>query len=231
MRYPALASDYDGTLALDGGVDDATLAALDRVRASGRRLILVTGRQLEDLRSVFPPLAQFDRIVAENGAVLYDPSTRRETVLAKPPPEEFTARLRARGVEPLSVGRVIVATAEPCETAVLVAIRDLGLELEIIFNKGAVMVLPSGINKATGLTAALDELGISARNTIGIGDAENDHAFLRFCGCGVAVANALQTLKDAADLVTKGSAGAGVIEVIDALLATDLKEVEPQLRT
>src|SRR5262249_20577231 len=155
------------------------------------------------------------------GAVVFDPSTGRETVLAEPPPEEFTARLRARGVAPLAVGRVIVATWEPHESAVLAAIRDLGLELEIIFNKGAVMVLPSGVNKATGLGAALEELDIAARGTGGIGDAENDHAFLRRCGCGVAVANALQTLKDTADLVTRGRAGAGVVELIDALVATD----------
>ena len=230
MRYRGLASDYDGTLASDGRVDEATLAALDRVRESGRRLLLVTGRQLDDLRSVFPAFSRFDRIVAENGAVVFDPSTRREAVLAKPPPEEFTARLRAGGVEPLAVGRVIVATWEPHESAVLAAIRDLGLELEIIFNKGAVMVLPSGVNKATGLRAALDGLGIAAPNTVAIGDAENDHAFLRVCGCGVAVANALQPLKDTADLVTRGRAGAGVVELIDALVATDLKEVEPRPR-
>ena len=48
----------------------------------------------------------------------------------------------------------------------------------MIFNKGAVMILPSGVNKATGLAAALEELGLSPHNVVGVGDAENDHAFL-----------------------------------------------------
>ena len=57
-------------------------------------------------------------------------------------------------------------------------IRDLGLELQVIFNKGAVMVLPAGVNKASGLAAALADLGLSPHNVVGVGDAENDHAFL-----------------------------------------------------
>ena len=161
MRYHVLACDYDGTLATDGQVDDSTLAALDRLRASGRKLILVTGRELPDLMEVFPRLDLFDRVVAENGALLFCPSDRTERVLAEPPPPEFAATLRQRDVAPLATGRVIVATWEPQEKAVLETIRELGLELQVIFNKGAVMVLPSGVNKATGLDAALAELRIS----------------------------------------------------------------------
>jgi haloacid dehalogenase-like hydrolase len=51
------------------------------------------------------------------------------------------------------------------------------------------MVLPAGVTKATGLAAALHTLGRSPHNLVGVGDAENDHAFLRLCECAVAVAN------------------------------------------
>ena len=78
----------------------------------------------------------------------------------------------------------------------LEAIHELGLEWQIIFNKGAVMVLPPGVNKASGLAAALEALQLSPVNVVGIGDAENDHAFLSLCGCSVAVANALDAVKD-----------------------------------
>ena len=98
------------------------------------------------------------------------------------------AALRQRGVAPLAAGEVIVATREPHETAVLAAIRELGLELQVIFNKGAVMVLPAGVNKATGLLAALEELKISPHNVVGVGDAENDHSFLKICERSAAVA-------------------------------------------
>ena len=195
MRYVALATDYDGTIALHGRVDEATLSALQRVRASGRRLILVTGRELDDLVGVFPNVDLFDRIVAENGALLYDPAARTKRPLGDPPALEFVQELTRRGVSPLSVGEVIVATWEPNETTVFEVVRDLALELQVVFNKGAVMVLPTGTNKATGLRAALDELGLSVRNTVGIGDAENDQAFLAACECGVAVANALDSVK------------------------------------
>jgi hydroxymethylpyrimidine pyrophosphatase-like HAD family hydrolase len=221
MKYRLLATDYDGTIASQGEVDSATLTALERAAASGRKLVLVTGRHLPDMKTVFPQLEIFDRVVVENGALLYRPSTNKEKLLCEPPPERFLALLREREV-PLQVGRGIVATREPHEDVVLNAIHELGLELHVIFNKGAVMVLPSGVNKATGLRAALDELGISTHSVVGFGDAENDHAFLAICECSVAVGNALPALKERADIVTKAPHGAGVTEVIDQLLADDL---------
>jgi hypothetical protein len=87
------------------------------------------------------------------------------------------------------------------------------------------MVLPSGVNKASGLGAALAECGLSAHNVVGIRDAENDHAFLRTCGCSVAVANALDSIKAEADLVTGGARGDGVREVIERLVESDLADV------
>jgi hypothetical protein len=191
---------------------------------------MVTGRELPDLRATFNHFDLFDRIVAENGAVIYRPATHEEKILAEAPPTEFVEALRKRGVGPISVGRVIVATWEPHQNAVLETIRDLGLELQVIFNKGAVMVLPSGVNKATGLTSALDELGLSPHNTAGIGDAENDHAFLTLCEMSAAVANALPALKEKADLVTNADHGAGVVELINRIVKDDLADLAPRLK-
>jgi hypothetical protein len=229
MRYFALACDYDGTIAKRGIVDGDCLNALTRLKASGRKLILVTGRELDELLLLFPEFPLFDRIVAENGAVLFRPETREEKLMGKRPPEEFVNALRKKGIAPLSVGRVIVATWQPHETAVLGVIRDIGLELQLIFNKGAVMVLPTGINKATGLKAALAELKLSPHNVVGIGDGENDHAFLEICECSAAVANAVPVLKERVDYVAEGDHCAGVVELIDRLLHSDLQELEPKL--
>jgi HAD superfamily hydrolase (TIGR01484 family) len=221
MYLVALATDYDGTLAHHGRVDAQTIAALERVKASGRKLLMVTGRELPDLKRVFERFDLFDVIVAENGSLLYFLETQEERTLAAAPPPELVEALRARGVHPLSVGRGIIATWEPNEATVLDCIRAMGLEWQIIFNKGAVMVLPPGVNKATGLAAALDALELSPLNVLTIGDAENDHAFLTSSGCSVAVANALQAVKETADVVTAADHGAGVIEAIDALLADE----------
>ncbi len=230
MRYFCLVCDYDGTIAHDGRCAPSTVEALKRVRASGRKLILATGRQLPELQEIFPEHSMFDRIIAENGAILYRPEGQDCKALADPPPPVFVEELRRRGVNPLSVGQSIVATWHPHETTVLDVIRDLGLELQVIFNKDAVMVLPSGVNKATGLKAALKELHLSPHNAVGVGDAENDHVFLGMCECSVAVANALPALKERADLVTAGSHGAGVEELIEKLLSEDLASLAPRLK-
>jgi HAD superfamily hydrolase (TIGR01484 family) len=222
MRFKALAVDYDDTLALDSTVAPETASALERLRASGRRLFLVTGRELDDLKRVFPGCPVFDAIVAENGGVLYEPSGGKVRLLHKPPPQKFVDELRAREITPLSLGQVIVATREPNEDVVLKVIKQFGLELKIVFNKGAVMVLPPGVDKASGLAVALQDAGLSFETCIGIGDAENDHAFIERCRYGVAVANALDSLKDQADYVTRLANGAGVTEVIELVLADEL---------
>lgn len=221
MIFDALATDYDGTIAHDGVVDEPTMVALSRARQAGLRLIMVTGRELTDLFNTFAHSTLFDRIVAENGAVVYDPGTQAVDVLAPAPPPSLIEMLAEQHV-PLSVGHAIVATVEPHEHQVLAAIRDLGLEWHVIFNKGSVMALPVEVTKATGLVVALTALGIAHERTIGVGDAENDQAFLRSCGLAVAVANALPSVKERAHLVTAGARGAGVIELIDRLLAGDL---------
>jgi hydroxymethylpyrimidine pyrophosphatase-like HAD family hydrolase len=221
VRCLLLACDYDGTIATQGQVDVSTIGALERLRASGRSLVLVTGRRLEDLLGVCPRVDLFDRVVAENGALLFRPWNRTERVLGEPPPPSLIEELSRRGVADLSIGRVIIATRRAYEDTVIRTIRDLGLLVELSLNKGAVMVLPYGVNKATGLRAALDELGRSARETVGVGDAENDQPFLALCGYSVAVTNALPALKQRVDYVTEAADGAGVVELIRRLLASD----------
>jgi hydroxymethylpyrimidine pyrophosphatase-like HAD family hydrolase len=225
MRYHALATDYDGTLANHGRVAPSTREALERLRGTGRKVILVTGREIEDLERVCPELGIFDLVVAENGGVLYAPSTRELRVLAEPPPPRFAAALLERGIPDVRSGKVVVATWQPHEGTVLDVIRELGLELQVVFNKGAVMVLPSGVNKGTGLRAALADLHLSPHNVVAVGDAENDHALLDGCACRVAVANAVPMLKERADLVTGAAEGAGVVELAARLIATDLVEL------
>ncbi|HEY5741180.1 MAG TPA: HAD family hydrolase, partial [Terrimicrobiaceae bacterium] len=222
MKWQALATDYDGTIATDGVVDEPTRLALVRLKSANVRTFLVTGRELRDFGEMQGFLPIFDMVIAENGAVLYDPATGETRALAPPPPAAFLAELTRRGVNPLGVGISIVATREPHETTVIEVIKDLGLELQVTFNKGAVMILPAGVNKASGLQAALESFGVSPTSVIGVGDAENDHAFLELCGLPVAVANALPALKEKAALVTTHSAGAGVTELIESALRGDL---------
>jgi HAD superfamily hydrolase (TIGR01484 family) len=213
-NWCALAMDFDGTVATDGVIDEPTITALQKFRHDGAKLILVTGRELGDFALIKTPLELFDLVVAENGGVLFNPRTGAERILARPPDQKLIDELRRRGVDQLSVGRVILATWEPHEHIVLEVIKELGVGYNVIFNKGAVMLLPAGIDKAVGLRAALVELKLEADCVIGVGDAENDHAFLELCGLAVAVSNAIPALKAAADLVTSADRGRGVTELL-----------------
>jgi hydroxymethylpyrimidine pyrophosphatase-like HAD family hydrolase len=150
-------------------------------------------------------------------------------VLAERPPEAFLTALRRHHVEPLATGEVIVATWRPHEKLALELIREMGLELAVTFNKGAVMILPAGITKATGLAIALDELQLAPDQVVGVGDAENDHVFLKSCGCSAVVSNAIPMLHREADVVMTKDHGAGVEELADALVATDLAQYQAHL--
>ncbi|MGB6016600.1 MAG: HAD family hydrolase [Nodosilinea sp.] len=218
MKYAVIATDYDGTLATKGRVDDATLVALQRYRQAGGQLLMVTGRQLDELFQVFPHAHLFEGIVAENGAVFYRPDQGTERLLAEPLPPVFIDTLIAQGVGPISQGQSVVATWEPHGETVERIVEELALAATVIRNKKAVMVLPQGVNKASGLAVALAELGVGPEQVVGIGDAENDRSLLASCGLGVAVANAVPELKTLADRVMTGDRGAGVQELIDWLL-------------
>lgn len=214
----AIASDFDGTIGGDDGVAATTVAALARFKASSRKLILVTGRPLGELHDVFEHMTLFDVVVAENGGLLYHPGNDTMRLLAPPPSESFVARLRERGVDELAVGRTIVATHTGHHSVIRETIDEMAPQLEIILNTDALMVLPKGVDKASGLDAALAELSLPPASVAAIGDAENDIIFLRHCGYAVAVANAIPSVKAMADRVTVGVRGAGVEEFIASVL-------------
>jgi hydroxymethylpyrimidine pyrophosphatase-like HAD family hydrolase len=230
MLVHVLACDYDGTIAEAGVVSPETKAMLARVRESGRKLVLVTGRLLDDLRSVCPDVDQlFDAVVAENGALLYLPGPREAKTLGDPPEPALLAALYRNGV-PFTVGASIIASHQAFAEAAVGAIRETGVERSLVFNRGALMLLPGGVTKATGLGAALVALELSAHNTIGVGDGENDHAFLAYCEGAVAVADAVPALRERADLVTGAAGPRGVVELIERHVLSDAIELLPSLR-
>src|SRR3989442_483187 len=229
VNIHVFACDYDGTIADGGRCSPEVAAALGRVRESGRKILLVTGRMLSDLRSVCADVDRvFDAVVAENGAVLYFPETREARTLGDAPESALAEELRRRGV-PFDLGSSIIATTEGYAEAALAAIRQTGVERTLVFNKGALMLVPGGVTKGTGLEAALTVLALSPHNMVGVGDAENDHAFLAMSEGAVAVANGIPALRERADYVRRGPGSRGVIEVIEEHLANDLVALVPRL--
>jgi hydroxymethylpyrimidine pyrophosphatase-like HAD family hydrolase len=229
MIIHVLACDYDGTIADDGQLAPDTAAKLARIRESGRKLFLVTGRMLDDLKRVCPDVDHiFDVVVAENGALVYVPAGRELRRLGDAPEPALIDALQRRGV-PFDVGAAILATTADHADAALAAIRETGVERTLVFNKGAVMLLPGGVTKGTGLTAALDHAQLSPRNLAGVGDAENDHAFLSMCECAAAVADAIPALRERADVVMSAPGARGAEEFIEQHVLKDLADLAPRL--
>ncbi len=217
MYCRAIACDFDGTGATNGHPAPEVYAALAAARTQGIVTLLVTGRVLEDVQRACEDLSPFDAVVAENGAVIHLCSIDRTILIGDPPPEHFLGELRAQGV-PFHTGAVILGTWEQHAYKLLELIRRFGLDGQLIFNRAALMVLPSGINKAVGIRRALEELGRSERNLVAFGDAENDIPMLTEAEMGVAARGSVPAVLSLADDRISQPGGAGVSSYIRTIL-------------
>ena len=213
MKFSALALDYDGTIATNGVFDPTVREAIGEIRRRGITVILVTGRRLPDLHAVAGNLVCFDAIVAENGAVLEFPASGRHVLIGHRPNPAFLQELGRRGI-PFAVGECVIEADGQWAGPMLDVIRKLEQPLILAFNRGRLMLLPQAIGKSTGLRQALFSLRLSIHNTIGVGDAENDHDLLDACEVGAAVAWGSPALRAVADEVIPGTGPAAVADYI-----------------
>lgn len=208
-----LAVDFDGTLAEGGTIAPAAADALAEAARAGVVPILVTGRTTADLAHIVPPEVTFAAAVAENGCVLWLPASDERRPLADPTPQGFVDELIARGVD-AEAGLVYVGFSRVHAPTVQAVVDEMDMAWRITLNKGSGMLLPDGVDKATGLAAAVDALDLEDVRLTAIGDAENDVRMLDAADTAVAVANALEGVKAAADVVTDAADGEGVAEYI-----------------
>jgi len=208
----AVALDLDGTVTEGDALSQAALLEIDRLRRDGLAAVLVTGRIVAELDVAFPGVrSHFDAVVAENGALLMVDGNERD--LAEPVDDALARALGEQGIS-FRRGRVLLAGDAVDAEAIVSAAGRLGLDCQVVRNRGALMVLPAGVSSGTGLLAALEELSISPHNVVAVGDAENDLALLHAAGVGIAVANAVPSLREHADLVLQARDGEGVAELL-----------------
>jgi hypothetical protein len=229
VKLSVIALDYDGTIARGDMLDPSVRDAIAAARTQGIVVLLVTGRILAELRRVAGDLHFVDGVVAENGAVIHFPDSGRTSNLAPLVPEGFVAELRRRGI-PFAAGQCLIDADANEAPRLLEVIRTLELPLVLIFNRGRVMTSPQGVSKATGLHLALETLRLSARNTVAIGDAENDHELLRLAEVGVAVEWGSRSLQAAADVVLSGGGPPAVADYVRTLAAAGRLPVPPRGR-
>jgi hydroxymethylpyrimidine pyrophosphatase-like HAD family hydrolase len=216
-----LACDLDGTLTSGDTIAPETWEALRRAKRAGMAILLATGRRLEtfDAKGLFAELCE--AIVAEDGAVVYFPRLDRTVLPFGRLHPALLQRLAALSI-PMAYGQALVATYVPHDGPILEVLRQIGGGAVVEYNRGAVMVLPPGATKGTGVQFALQELGYSSHNLVTCGDAENDRSLFEIAEVGVAVANAAPAIQALADLVAPYPNAAGVRWLIDCLLTDQL---------
>ena len=185
----AIALDLEGTLDERDRLSKAAMVAVDEIRDGTLVAVLGTGRILTELDAASPGLSdRFDAAVAENGAVLALGDEVPD--LTEPVEEALSTELTNEDVT-LRRSRVLLAgdtvyssrrRGRPSARPSIARSRS---------NRGALMIVPAGVSKATGLQAALNERGISAHNSLALGDAGDDLALLPCGRDRVAVANAV----------------------------------------
>lgn len=226
--FQIIASDIDGTLTSGGEMSSVAVDAIDRVRRAGVVVVFVTGRIEAELAAAFPHIADHaDALVLENGAVAVLDGQSRP--LATPVDDALDGELAERGI-PFRRGRVLVATDAEHATAVVEVIGRLGLDCQMIRNRGAAMVLPAGVTKGTGLDAVLAHLHRSPHNAIALGDAENDLSMFAAAEVGLAVPNAVPSVRAHADDVLEGPNGSGVANLLAGPLLSGARRWCPPRR-
>ena len=210
-----IAVDVDGTLYDGVGVAEQAVDALREARATGHHVVIVTGRRWEELGRVVPTIVELtDRVVCEEGGVLVNVNNGELTLLADAAEPELLAALIAAGVPDLDVGHVVIG-APTSWLATVTEIRDAANSLRaIITNKGSIALTPVGCNKASGLRAAIADLGLDQPPIIAIGDATNDLPMFAIATIAVAVANADDVVRASGVTLTTATFGLGVAEAL-----------------
>jgi hydroxymethylpyrimidine pyrophosphatase-like HAD family hydrolase len=223
--FKALACDFDGTLASDDRIGPSVRDALERARKAGLRLILVTGRTFFELTRVCDCIEVFDGIVAENGAVIYHPGSAMIRDQGPPVPSRLLAELDRRGIY-YQVGRVIVGTARADEAGVKEALAAAGVTRDLIYNRAALMLLPAGVSKGSGVQHVLRFLGLSPHDVLALGDAENDLPLFDACGFSGCPGDSLPAVRERVDWVFPGAHGDGIAAAITEQILQDRLAVE-----
>jgi hydroxymethylpyrimidine pyrophosphatase-like HAD family hydrolase len=213
MYRRILAFNFDGTLAENGIVPLALQTVLEQLHADGYALFMVTGRrfgnaELGSLEDVFAGIAW------ENGAVLHHTTTDEVYLPFGHIDPRLVEALELAQV-PLERGRAIVSTGNAHDETVWQVLSDSGGDAVVTHDKGITRVLPPGTAKGAGLERLLGLCGFSPRNLVSFGDGEGDLSLLQVGETGVAVADAVPSLKEIADLVTARPGPAGVLEALE----------------
>lgn len=216
--FVAIISDYDRTLTDESlKLWRPAIEALKSLREKREiKIVIASGRRLSFLLEKLDSLNLVDAFIAENGAVVHIPKSNITSTFNKDM-SQVKAALNASSV-PTEEGDVVVSTKRAFEKEVKRILRERGLRMGFHYNRDALMILPAGVSKATGVLWAGSELGLSTGGLICIGDAENDLPLFEIASVRVAPEDAIPEVKNKADVVCTGVCGLGVTRFLNDLL-------------
>jgi HAD superfamily hydrolase (TIGR01484 family) len=243
----ALLFDIDDTLTTDGRLTAAAYTALERLKATGRRVVAVTGRPAgwcDHIARMWP----VDAVVGENGAFYF---AFAEGKLQKRFHEDAAARVAKR--ERLdAIAQAILAAVPGCALASDQPYRETDLAIDYCEDVPALPLEAAeriaALMREAGLTARVSSIHVNGwfgdydklamtrtlfaerfgmdldagnRAVVFVGDSPNDAPMFGFFGNAVGVANVRRfagRLAAAPAFVTQAEAGAGFAELVYHLL-------------
>ena len=217
MTQRIFAFDFDGTIAEEGQVPLEIIEVFRQAHSRNHALFLVTGRLFRqaDIEGILPYLTG---IVWENGAVLEHLPTDQVSLPFGKLPDPLVKDLEQTGIEMIT-GMSIAATWAQHESLVKQISGQHNYCPTLDWNKLALMILPSGANKGSGLKRLLEQSNLSSYTLTAFGDGENDHSLLAIADTAVAVQDAVPSLQKVAHVVSKNPGPSGVVEILGGLLS------------
>ncbi len=233
-----LVLDIDGTITDDERRVDCNV--IEVIRGLDMPIILATGNMVCFASTTARLIGTNGIVIAENGGVVKTSFDGREYVLGDImrcqrafdllkthfKMHQFKELVELQSLRDFNIEK-LDSEYRKTEIAVrrnfnLDMARDIldgaNLGVNIVDSGFAVHIKDKRIDKGTGLKKVVELLGWSTEDVIAIGDSENDVELLQTAGLGIAVGNADQKLKTAADFVMEGEYGAGVIEAVERFI-------------
>ena len=203
--------------------------ALRRLESAGIPVSIVTGVAFMAAYKLAQYMGLSGPVIAENGAVVYDPVLRRRFFVGDSELGRKAINLIVKklGLTPSFLNRYrdVDFIFEKNENLDVERIRELceenNLDVRVSDSKFLIHVCDKRVNKGRGLMEACRIRKIPLSKVAAIGDSWTDIDMLKVVGLPIAVLNSPEELKKLAKVVTSKPDGEGVIEVIDEYLLGD----------
>jgi Cof subfamily protein (haloacid dehalogenase superfamily) len=191
-----------------GSLEPKNVRSDERIAAAQARLILSTAISNNVEPNVFTPeswrvRAMTPEILEECAIVNLKPIQTSELMTMEEPPSKIMLISRLDQI----------AALEQIQESVR------GVATGTFSKPNYLEILPAGVNKARALINLAASLGVELSEVAAIGDAPNDLEMLNEVGFAIAMGNASDRVKTAADLVVNTNDNAGVAEAVDTILS------------